>query len=143
MNSPSAATVTRFALPLVIAVLLLGGITVKPCLALDASGCWSGQWYSCKNGHHGPMTASLCRIDDKHYSATFRGRFWKIFPFRYRAVLTVTEDTPEYTKLSGSMYLGRLFGTFSYHSTVTKTCFDSNFRSCRDWGKFEMSRCCQ
>lgn len=125
---------------LAIGLALLGAET---CLALDASGCWSGQWYSCKNGHHGPMTASLCRIDDQHYSATFRGRFWKIFPFRYRTVLTVTEDTPEYTRLSGATYLGRLFGTFSYNATVTKTCFDANFRSCRDWGKFEMSRCCQ
>lgn len=88
------------------------------------------------------MTASLCKMDATHYSATFRGRFWKIFPFRYSTVLTVTSEDAKTVQLSGSSYLGRLFGTFSYNATVTETCFDANFTSCRDWGKFEMTRCC-
>ena len=123
-------------------LLVLGSFGVGRCQALDLSGCWSGQWYSCKNGHHGPMSMSLCKIDDKHYAATFRGRFWKIIPFRYRTVMTVYSDDGTTVKMGGSQSLGRLMGTFSFTATVTKTCFDAHFTSCGDWGKFEMSRCC-
>jgi hypothetical protein len=127
-------------LSLLAALAVVAGGASK-CHAIDLSGCWSGQWVSCKNGHHGPMTATLCKLDDKHYSAHFRGRFWRIFPFRYNAVLTVTSDDGKTVKMGGSRWLGRMFGTFSYNATVTETCFDANFSACRDWGKFEMTRC--
>lgn len=126
----------------VLALALVAILPAATASAADIAGCWSGQWISCKNGHHGPMTASLCKVDDEHYNATFRGRFWKIFPFRYRTMLHVKSDDGETVVLQGSMYLGRLFGTFSYTATVTESDFDAKFSSCRDWGKFVMKRCC-
>ena len=58
------------------------------------------------------MRANFCRINDKQYSATFGGRFWKVFPFRFSVVLNVVESNEESVTLRGSTFLGRLFGTF-------------------------------
>ena len=87
------------------------------------------------------MCATFTKMDESHYCVTFRGRFFKIMPFRYTAVLTVVEDG-DVVKLAGSSYLGRVFGTFSYSDTATATDFNANYSSCKDWGRFCMTRCC-
>ena len=126
----------------VLAVVVLVAAAADNAWATDISGCWSGSWLSCKSGHHGPMTATLCKVDDTHYCATFRGRFWKVFPFRYSTTLTVKSDDGETVTLQGSSWLGRLFGTFYYNATVTSTDFNASYSACRDWGKFVMTKCC-
>lgn len=116
-------------------------LSAAPVRATDLSGTWSGTWNSERGRHHGPMTATLCRLDEQSYAATFRGRFFRIMPFQYSTVLNVDEDG-DVVKLSGSSYLGRLFGTFSFEATATATNFDATYTSCKDWGRFCLERCC-
>ena len=45
------------------------------------------------------------------------------------------------TELVGESYLGRLAGTYSYKAKATETDFKADFSSCKDEGRFIMSRC--
>jgi hypothetical protein len=136
-----AATHSRLARGAGCAVLLLLSLALAPAAgAVDLSGTWSGSWQSDRCRHHGPMSATFTKIDETHYCVNFRGRFFKIMPFRYSAVLTVTEEG-EVTKLAGSSYLGRIMGTFSYSATATATDFNANYSSCKDWGRFCLHKC--
>lgn len=108
--------------------------------ATDLSGTWSGTWNSDRCRHHGPMTAYLCKLDNGNYAATFRGRFFRIMPFRYTTVLNVDADG-DVVQLSGSSYLGRLFGTFTFQANATATNFNATYSSCKDWGRFCLTRC--
>lgn len=118
--------------------------TVAAKAPADLSGYWSGTWLSHTNGHDGPISACLRKIDDNQYSVHFSGRFWGLFPFEYDMTLTVVERTESALTLSGAKNLGLLFGTFSYTATVTDTEFNASYCSRRDNGVFNMTRCaCQ
>lgn len=110
--------------------------------ATDLTGCWSGSWRSCQTGHKGVLNATFTKCGDDAYSVHFRGRFFKIMPFRYTVTLRVVEETEEGVVLQGSSYLGRLAGTFNYRATVTDCKFVANYSSCKDSGLFTMTRCC-
>ena len=86
------------------------------------------------------MKATFCKIDDTHYQANFRGRFWKVVPFRYSIVLTVVEDDGDVVHLQGSTYLGRIMGTFSYDATATANSFSATYSAARDYGTWVLSR---
>lgn len=115
----------------------------EPAPAPDLSGSWTGSWSSYCNGHHGPMNASFCRIDANHYQVHFRGRFFKLVPFSYTAVLTVTGVDNGRVLLSGSHRLGPVFGTFSYNAWATDTQFVAGYCAEKDQGQFTMMRCCR
>lgn len=115
-------------------------VTQSQAVAEDISGCWSGHWVSCKNGHKGPLHATITKIDDTRYCARFSGKFWKLFPFRYSVILRVVEEG-EVTRLRGSSYLGRLMGTFHYSATVSGCDFNATYCSKQDHGKWVMKRC--
>lgn len=125
------------------AVVLLFVCGASPALAVDLSGTWTGSWSSCKTNHQGPLSATLTKIDETAYCAEFRGRFLAIMPFRYTTTLHVVEEG-DVVALSGSSYLGRLFGTFTFSAVATETTFDANYSSKRDCGKFAMTKqvCC-
>jgi hypothetical protein len=112
----------------------------RECRAVDLSGHWSGNWASGNTRHHGPLQAEFVRLNDTDYEVFFRGKFFAILPFRYSVVLTASEQDGEIT-MSGSKYLGRMFGTFTFSAAVTDTHFNANYSSCKDHGCFEMSRC--
>lgn len=80
-------------------------------------------------------------MGDDCYRVTFNGRFFKIFPFRYQVTLRVVSDDGESVTLSGSSHLGRIYGTFTYRATATACSFVSRYDSCKDDGKFVMTRC--
>lgn len=107
---------------------------------LSAAGCWSGGWLSCRSGHRGPMSATIVECGPDLIRADFRGRFFKVFPFKYSVTLRVIERQPDAIVLGGQSYLGRIFGTFSYTATVTEDSFEAVYRSRKDWGKFSMRR---
>ena len=108
--------------------------------AVDLSGCWSGTWESCVTPHKGPLFAEFIPCGGSQYEVNFRGRFFKIMPFHYSVVMTAQErDGVVY--LAGSQYLGRMFGTFSFSAAATDTCFNANYSSCKDNGRFQLSRC--
>ena len=115
--------------------------SIEKCSATELSGCWSGYWVSCTNGHKGPLNATFTRIDDTHYRAKFSGRFWKVFPFRYSVTLRVVEEG-DVVRLAGSSYLGRIMGTFYYHAEATSCDFSATYNSCKDNGKWVLSRNC-
>lgn len=107
----------------------------------DLTGCWSGCWFSCKNGHKGPLSAEFCKLSDTCYRVSFRGRFWKVFPFRYTTTMTVTGYTADgQVMLSSAQRLGPILGDFTMCATATGCHFDADFRSKNDWGKFVMNR---
>ena len=110
--------------------------------AVDLSGCWSGSWESCSTGHQGPLFAEFVPCGDSQYEVHFRGRFFKLVPFKYSVTMTAQEQDGV-VHLSGSQYLGRLFGTFSFTATASETCFNARYESCKDQGQFELSRSCQ
>lgn len=113
----------------------------SPANVPDLTGCWTGTWTSCVNGHTGPMNARFCRRCDGHYDVTFNGRFWKLIPFHYKATLMVTgygEDGK--VLLSGSHYLGPVLGTFSYNAWADHCQFVAGYCARRDNGQFVMSR---
>lgn len=127
----------------VLSVYCMTGLCdVRTCQASDLSGYWSGTWASSCTRHHGPLSATFCRLDETHYRVNFRGRFFKILPFHYSVTLAVVGQEGDTLKLSGSSYLGRLFGTFYYQADVTPTNFVATYWSCKDRGRFLLSRCC-
>lgn len=138
MNPTVRSLLCRVAL--FVALFVCVALSSAEARATDLSGTWSGTWNSDRCRHHGPMTAYLCRQTDGNYAATFRGRFFRIMPFRYTTVLNVDEDG-DVVKLSGSSYLGRIFGTFSFEASATSTNFNASYSSCKDWGRFCLSRC--
>src|SRR5689334_6971319 len=86
---------TAFALRLALASLvlaLLAGLTTVATQAADLSGPWVGSWQSDGTGHRGPLRATFTRINNTQYQVTFRGRFFKVIPFRYSLVLNVIEE---------------------------------------------------
>jgi len=91
------------------------------------------------------MRATFCRINENYYRVNFRGRFWKIFPFRYSVTLRVVGESDGTVKLAGSSHLGRLMGTFYYRATVSGTKFSATYSSKKDNGTFTMwrSNCCR
>lgn len=109
----------------------------------DLTGSWSGHWQSCSTGHQGPLNATFCQLDESHYRVDFKGRFFKLFPFRYSVTLNVVAKDDEKTTLAGSSYLGRLFGTFYYQAEVVDGVFTASYSSCKDSGKFVMRQCCR
>ena len=107
--------------------------------AADLSGAWSGTWRSSTTDHKGPLKAEFVRLGPSCYDVTFRGRFFKILPFRYSVVMTATEqDGVVY--LSGSKDLGRMFGVFSFSATADNCRFHADYTSCEDQGCFRLSR---
>jgi hypothetical protein len=110
------------------------------CRAVDLSGCWSGSWESCATGHKGPLWAEFVACGGNQYEVHFRGRFFKVMPFQY-SVTMAAEERDGVVYLSGSKYLGRMVGTFSFSAAATDTCFNANYSSCKDSGQFKLSRC--
>ncbi|SFI55506.1 hypothetical protein [Planctomicrobium piriforme] len=110
-----------------------------PCL----NGDWTGNWTSCTNGHSGPLKASFCQVDACHYEVRFQGRFCKVIPFHYRALLTVTGVSDGQIFLSASKRLGPLLGTFTITARATSTQFIAGYSSKDDQGQFTLTRSCQ
>lgn len=123
---------------LTFALLTLASFT--SATAADLTGEWSGTWQSCQTGHKGVLKGTFCRIDDQHYRVDFRGRFFKVMPFRYSVTLTIVEEG-DTVRLAGESYLGRLVGTFTYDANATDTDFTANYSSCKDNGIFQLTRC--
>lgn len=120
--------------------------TLEPAaiVAPELSGRWSGQWSSSHNGHNGPMHATFERVDSQHYQVHFNGRFWKLIPFKYTAVLTVTGvDAHGRVLLAGSHRLGPVLGTFSYNAWASDTQFVAGYCSEKDHGQFTLTRVCR
>lgn len=107
---------------------------------MDLSGCWSGTWQSCVTPHKGPLHAEFVRLDADRYEVFFRGRFFKILPFKYSVVMTATENDGV-VHLNGSRYLGKMFGTFTFSAAATDVEFNANYDSCKDNGCFNLTRC--
>lgn len=122
-------------------VVITAGVAAAEVSAADLSGTWSGRWDSLSTGHTGPLNANFTRINDAQYQVDFRGRFFKLIPFRYSVVLNVVEEG-ETVRLSGDNYLGRRYGWFHYDAVVAGDCFTANYSSCKDDGQFRLTRCC-
>lgn len=116
----------------------LGGTPIVQ--APEPTGCWSGEWNSCKTGHHGALKATIVPCGDGTYRAEFRGRFFKVFPFRYSVTLHTVAVEDGAVHLAGSQNLGRLFGTFHFTAVVTDCRFEAKYSSCKDSGTFSMCR---
>ncbi len=97
-------------------------------------GCWSGEWRSCSTGHRGPMTADFCRLRCDCYEVTFKGRFCKLIPFRYKAILHASVGEDGSVVLTGSKNLGLLFGTFRFRGSVDGCRLHANYCSKDDTG---------
>jgi hypothetical protein len=117
-------------------------ICASPTQATDLAGDWSGHWADTKSGHTGPLYAAFRVCDDDHFQVTFRGRFFKVIPFRYKVMLTVTGRTTDKVFLTGEQNLGPLFGSFTYNAEATATDFVAHFCSRRYQGDFILRRCC-
>lgn len=89
------------------------------------------------------MQATFCRIDCSHYEVTFKGRFCKLIPFRYKAVLCATPGDDGCVHLHGSKRLGPIFGTFNFRGSASQTRFVATYWSERDHGTFTMCRSCR
>jgi hypothetical protein len=126
----------------VVASLLLSSVAAaqEPAPVPDLTGSWSGHWESCKNGHHGPLSARFCKTDDGHYEVVFRGRFFKVVPFRYATTLTVTGYDGDRVLLSASKRLGPVLGSFSMDADATSSDFTAHFSSRDDQGLFVLRR---
>lgn len=109
--------------------------------AVDLSGSWSGYWISDSTGHRGPLRCNFTRLDDGTYQARFSGRFFKVIPFRYSVDLNVVQDG-DTVILAGDQVLGRRLGTFHYDAEATCQEFVANYSSCKDQGRFVLTRCC-
>jgi hypothetical protein len=136
----------RTVLPRLFAAIVLLSLTgaagTSTAGATDLSGCWEGDWLSCTSGHKGPLKATFRRCSPTQYNVEFRGRFFKILPFRYSVTLNVVSDDGETVELAGSANLGKMFGVFHYHALANECEFVSDYTSCKDRGRFTMHRVC-
>lgn len=139
MNRHPIPTLYRRLILVAWLVIFLGFVTTSP--AADLSGSWSGNWESDSTGHHGPLRCTLTKLDQSTYRADFSGRFFKIIPFRYSVDLDVVQDGDTVT-LSGEQRLGRRLGDFYYNAEANTQDFVANYSSCKDQGRFVLSRCC-
>lgn len=140
---PAVARTRLLPTLLFVTVILLTGLGFSPAArAVDLSGPWSGSWESCQTGHRGPLKGRFEACGDQQYQVTFTGRFFKVFPFRFRVTLDVIEDRGDSITLAGNSYLGRMFGTFTYEANATGTEFSSAYSSKKDHGYFRLSRSC-
>lgn len=108
--------------------------------AIDVSGTWVGCWRSDKNGHHGKMKATFCRIDHCRYKGVFHGTFWKVLPFFYTETFTVTSWTESEVRLDAAKVLGPRLGRFEVRVSANQTQLVATFQSQRDWGVFLLQR---
>jgi hypothetical protein len=138
MTSPALPSRRRYFLCILAASLLL--FLPAASQATDLSGCWSGTWESCVTPHRGPLNSEFVRLDANRYEVFFNGRFFKVMPFRYSVVMTASEQDG-IVQLSGSKYLGRMVGTFSFNAAATDCQFNANYSSCKDSGTFTLCRC--
>lgn len=127
-------------LPRCIAALVLTLLLAAPAAAVDLSGSWSGTWSSSTTGHAGPLRATFTPCGDGRYAVDFAGRFFKILPFRYSVTLHVVEDRGDCVVLSGSSWLGRMFGTFTYRAEASSCSFEARYSSKKDTGVFRLGR---
>jgi hypothetical protein len=127
----------RFTPILTLLILLAAPSAV---LAIDLSGTWSGRWGSNQTRHNGALHADFVRIGENQYEVFFRGRFFKILPFKYSVVMTAVEQDGV-VQLTGSQNLGRMFGTFTFVAAASDCEFNANYSSCKDSGYFAMTRC--
>jgi hypothetical protein len=125
-------------IPFLALALLLAAPTAS--WAIDLSGTWSGSWGSNQTRHKGVLHAEFVRIGQSQYEVFFRGRFFKILPFKYSVVMTAVEQDGM-VQLSGSQHLGRMFGTFTFAAAANDCQFNANYYSCKDDGYFAMTRC--
>jgi hypothetical protein len=109
--------------------------------AADLSGSWSGYWESDSTGHRGPLRCTLTKVDQDSYRADFSGRFFKIIPFRYSLELDVVQEEGDTVNLAGQHRLGRRLGDFYYDAEATSQDFVATYSSCKDDGRFVLSRC--
>lgn len=123
-----------------LAALLLLLLLASPAAAVDLSGSWTGCWQSTSTGHSGPLRATFTPCGEGRYAVEFRGRFFKILPFRYSVTLSVVEDRGDCVTLAGSSFLGRLFGTFTYKAEATDCHFEARYASKKDAGVFRLDR---
>ena len=124
---------------LTIAFLPTVAATAEPPAVPDLSGRWSGTWCDSKSGHHGPLHATICRIDDCHYLASFTGRFWKVVPFHYAIELNVVGVENGRVLLAGSKrMLGS--GQFEMNGSAGDCDFTATFCSKRYTGQFDLTR---
>lgn len=115
-------------------------IAASPAEAVDLSGSWVGRWESTSTGHAGPLRATFTPCGDDRWAVEFRGRFFKILPFRYSVVLDVVADEGDRLRLAGNSWLGRLFGTFTYRATADGCSFEACYDSKKDSGVFRLAR---
>ena len=121
---------------LAVLMAVVWSLAASSARAVDLSGCWEGRWGSNCTPHNGPLKATFVKQDDTHYCVHFKGRFFKLLPFKYSVTLAVVEDKGDSVTLSGSHYLGKMFGTFTYTANATACDFNSRYDSCKDNGYF-------
>jgi hypothetical protein len=102
-------------------------------------GGWRGRWESDPTGHSGPIRATVAAAGPDAYRATFRGRFWVVFPFRYAVTLNVVGADGERVYLGGDQRVP-LFGTFHYTAVADDRTFRLEYQSRRDYGRFTLAR---
>jgi len=106
----------------------------------DLSGEWpTGTWKSDADGHTGPLSATFVKSGEGQYRVTFRGRFWRFFPFRYNVTLDVVGQAGDSACLAGSSRLP-LFGTFHYQARASANEFVATYTSGKDHGTFSLRR---
>jgi hypothetical protein len=132
----------HFALTALSVFSIAVGASAEGTAEPDLNGHWSGCWVSDSDGHHGPLQARFCRIDDCRYEVHFQGRFKKVIPFRFKATLNVVGRDGDKVILSGSQHLP-VFGTFEYTATASDREFHADFTSKKDYGRFELTRDCK
>ena len=109
--------------------------------APDLSGTWSGTWASHHSSHNGKLRAQVTRVDAYHYRAEFRATFFKVMCYKYTVVLNATPQGDHWI-LQGQKDLGRLAGGMYHYSAYANAChFSANYKSCKDHGVFDMTRC--
>ena len=137
---------SRVTLAWLACVLLSAGFVSGTIQAQDLSGNWQGCWISQNNGHRGRMNATLCQNSCGQIEAKFRGTFFRVLPFRYRAKLDIIHQEPGMTVLSGSKKLGPIMGEFQYDAVITDGQFNGSFSAGRTYGNWTLHKrnaCCQ
>lgn len=114
-------------------------MAVESVHANNPAGRWRGQWSSQTTGHRGPLHARFRQLDANHYRVVFRGRFFKVIPFRYRIDMQVQGRDSQAIYFAGQKRLP-LSGTFQYQACATANDFVAKFKSPRDRGTFRLRK---
>jgi hypothetical protein len=116
--------------------------TARSASSADLDGCWVGRWVGCTDGRTGTVRARITKCGANQYHAVFRGRCFKIMPYRYTATLTAVKDDQTGRAHFKCTRKLPIWGWYWMNGSVNGNKVFARYRTDDHTGYFTMQRTC-